>query len=140
MQRASRDFIADLQKVGGPVVSLQSDSAQLKEFAVIIGTLGHSHLIDEWVRRGLINTRGLATWDGYLIELIEKPAPNLKRALVVVGNKRGTAYGVYAVAQQMGVSPWYYWADVTPLKKKALFVQPKTRVVDAPRVKYRGIF
>lgn len=141
VQRASRDFIADLQKVGGPVVSLQSDSAQLKEFAVIIGTLGHSHLIDEWVRRGLINTRGLATWDGYLIELIEKPAPNLKRALVVVGgNKRGTAYGVYAVAQQMGVSPWYYWADVTPLKKKALFVQPKTRVVDAPRVKYRGIF
>ena len=60
MQRASRDFIADLQKVGGPVVSLQSDSAQLKEFAVIIGTLGHSHLIDDvWVRRGLLIPVGL---------------------------------------------------------------------------------
>lgn len=141
VQRAARGLSVDLQKVGGPALKVLGDSAELQEFAVIIGTLGQSRLIDDWVQRGLINTRGLATWDGYLIELIDKPMPQVKQALVVVGgNKRGTSYGVYDISQQMGVSPWYYWADVTPLQKKALFVLPKTRKLDAPKVKYRGIF
>ncbi|HMW47238.1 MAG TPA: glycosyl hydrolase 115 family protein, partial [Cellvibrionaceae bacterium] len=140
-QRAARDFSADLQKIGGPALNLVGDGGELNEYAVIIGTLGHSRLVDSLVQRGVINTRELVAWDGYLVELVEKPLPQVKQALVVVGgNKRGTSYGVYDISQQMGISPWYYWADVTPLKKKALFVLPKTRKVDAPKVKYRGIF
>lgn len=139
--RAAQDLSTDLQKIGGPAVKLVSDEAELKEFALMVGTLGHSRLIDDLARRGLIDTGGLASWDGYLIQLIDKPLPQIKQALVIVGgNKRGTSYGIYDLSQQMGVSPWYYWADVTPLKKKALFVLPKTRKIDAPKVKYRGIF
>ncbi len=140
-QRAARDLSADLYRVGGPAPVLVSDSAALQEFAIIIGTLGQSRLVDELARTGRLNTQGLAAWDGFLIALIDKPLPHVKQALVVVGgNKRGTSYGVYDVAEQMGVSPWHYWADITPTKKKALFVLPKTRKLDAPKVKYRGIF
>lgn len=140
-QRAARDLRADIQKIGGPSIEVVSELSQLKDTAIIIGTLGHSRLIDDLVQRKLLKTDGIAAWDGFLIELIEKPWPGVKQALVVIGgNKRGTSYGVYDIAQQMGVSPWYYWADVTPLKKKALFVLPKTRKLDAPKIKYRGIF
>ena len=39
--------------------------------------------------------------------------------LVIAGSdRRGTAYGVFEFSKQIGVSPWYWWADV-PVKKKA---------------------
>src|SRR5690606_9555170 len=54
--------------------------------------------------------------------------------------RRGCAFGVFEVSKQMGVSPWYWWADV-PVKKKASLALKKNAVIsDAPKVKYRGIF
>ncbi|HEY6527347.1 MAG TPA: glycosyl hydrolase 115 family protein [Cellvibrionaceae bacterium] len=140
-KRSAQAFSDDLQKIGGPSLTIVNEAADIKDFAVIIGTLGHSQLVDDLVKRSLINVKNLAHWDGYLIELVEKPLPNVKQALVIVGgNKRGTSYGVYDVSEQMGVSPWYYWADVTPLQKNSLYVLAKTRKMDAPKIQYRGIF
>lgn len=35
------------------------------------------------------------------------------RRLVIAGSdKRGTIYTVYELSEQIGVSPWYDWADV----------------------------
>jgi hypothetical protein len=32
---------------------------------------------------------------------------------VIAGSDlRGTIYGLYDVSEQIGVSPWYWWADV----------------------------
>ena len=51
--------------------------------------------------------------------------PALPVGLVIVGSdKRGTIYGIYDLSEQMGVSPWYWWADVTPDHKDGLFVKP----------------
>jgi len=40
----------------------------------------------------------------------------------------------------MGVSPWYWWADVTPQKQAQLFVNNVEHIQGSPSVKYRGIF
>jgi hypothetical protein len=73
--------------------------------------------------------------------VVNKPLPGVERALVIAGaNKRGTLYGIYDVSEQIGVSPWYYWADVPVQKKSNIYIRKNTLVQDAPKVKYRGIF
>src|SRR5690606_25847073 len=65
----------------------------------------------------------------------------VKQALVIAGsNRRGTSYGIFDLAEQIGVSPWYWWADVPVAKKDKLFVVRNTLKQDMPKVKYRGIF
>jgi hypothetical protein len=67
--------------------------------------------------------------------------PGVKQALVIVGSdRRGTAYGVYELSQRIGVSPWYWWDDVTPAHRDTLYVSPQRVQVGPPAVKYRGIF
>lgn len=61
--------------------------------------------------------------------------------VVVAGSdRRGTAFGLTSLSEAMGVSPWYWWADVTPQTKSALYVEPRTFVQQEPSVQYRGIF
>ena len=63
------------------------------------------------------------------------------RALVIAGSdKRGTIYGIYEVSQQIGVSPWYWWADVPVERRESLALQAGRRVAEGPSVRYRGIF
>lgn len=67
----------------------------------------------------------------------------VEEALVVAGSdKRGTIYGIFHISELMGVSPWVYWADVTPEKKDTISLNSKTLCVTSkePSVKYRGIF
>jgi hypothetical protein len=65
----------------------------------------------------------------------------VKQALVVVGSdRRGTAYGLFELSHRLGVSPWAWWADVTPTPRPALYVHPGTLTQGEPTVKYRGIF
>ncbi|HEY4789418.1 MAG TPA: glycosyl hydrolase 115 family protein, partial [Bacteroidales bacterium] len=79
-------------------------------------------------------------WEHFLIQVVEKPMRGVDRALVIVGSdKRGTIYGIYDLSQQIGVSPWYWWADVPVKHKEALFILPGKQV-QGPSVKYRGIF
>ncbi|GGF28963.1 hypothetical protein GCM10011383_45860 [Hymenobacter cavernae] len=40
----------------------------------------------------------------------------------------------------MGVSPWYWWADVPVQKSSTIFLQKGRFVSTGPAVKYRGIF
>ena len=61
--------------------------------------------------------------------------------MVIAGSdKRGAIYGIYDVSEQIGVSPWYFWADVPAVHKDALFVKAGRYVEGEPAVKYRGIF
>src|SRR5262249_3839449 len=80
-------------------------------------------------------------WESYLLQVVSDPLPDVKSALVIVGSdKRGTIYGIYDLSQQMGVSPWYYWADVPVVHRDAVFVKAGKYVQGPPAVKYRGIF
>ncbi len=86
-----------------------------------------------------INTKNLvAKWEAYQIEAKTIAAQNI---LFITGSdRRGTAYGVFELSKQIGVSPWYWWADVPVQKKTALFIKKGIVINDAPKVKYRGIF
>ena len=60
--------------------------------------------------------------------------------MIAGSDSRGTIFGIYEVSEQIGVSPWYWWADVPPRHHDALFVKAGKYQQGAPSVKYRGIF
>ncbi len=109
---------------------------------VIVGTVGKSALIDQLGATGKLDLDAVrGKWEGFLIQVVNNPMPGVARALVVAGSdKRGTIYGIYEISEQIGVSPWQWWADVTPNHHDTLVVSAGTSVNDAPAVQYRGIF
>jgi len=141
--RAAGDLASDVQRVAGVAPELSAGSVKPVAHAVIIGTLDRSPLIDGLVRAGKLDTAAIAgRWEAFTIAVVERPLPGVDRAVVVAGSdKRGTIYGVYEISEQIGVSPWYWWADVPVARREALYVRAGTRVVDpGPVVQYRGIF
>ena len=73
--------------------------------------------------------------------MVPRPLPGVANGLIIAGSdKRGTIYGIYDLSEQIGVSPWYWWADVPVQHRDALFVKPGRYVQGPPAVKYRGIF
>ena len=141
VRRAVSGLQADIERVSGVRPAL-GGPAQRAEHAVVVGTLGQSPLIDRLAREGKIDAAALrGKWEGYLIQTVRNPMPGVERALVIAGSdKRGTIYGVYTLSEQIGVSPWYWWADVAPARQATLAIADGTRVSDAPVVQYRGIF
>ncbi|HTB62887.1 MAG TPA: glycosyl hydrolase 115 family protein, partial [Opitutales bacterium] len=141
-QIAANLFTEDVERVTGHKPSLVSDAAKLKGPAVILGTLGQSPVIDKLVADGKFDAKQLqGQWESFLIGTVANPLPGVDSALVICGSdRRGTAYGVFEVSQGIGVSPWYWWADVTPAHRDNLFVAAGTKRFGPPSVKYRGIF
>ncbi len=140
VQRAAYDLQADIERVAGVKPALGPN--QSASIAVLIGTLGHSELIDGLVAGGKLNVDAIrGKWEAFIIETVEHPLPGVDRALVIAGSdKRGTIYGVYEISQQIGVSPWYWWADVVPQHRDSLALKPGRTVHASPTVRYRGIF
>lgn len=123
----------------GPLYAPASPS----DVVVIAGTVGNSTLIDALVASGRIDVSGvLGSWESFLTQLVADPAPGVAQALVIAGSDpRGTIFGLYDVSEQIGVSPWYFWADSPPRQNPAIFVPAGLRKAQAaPSVKYRGIF
>ncbi|MDP2885792.1 MAG: glycosyl hydrolase 115 family protein [Ignavibacteria bacterium] len=142
VKRVIRDLQADILRVSRAESALFLDSPpKTKEF-VLVGTLGRNPLVDELVRNGKIKVDGVAgKWETFLIQVVEKPFPGVDRTLVVVGSdKRGTVFGVYDLCEKIGVSPWYWWADVPVKSRPNLFVGKGRYTQGEPAVKYRGIF
>lgn len=138
--RAAIDLQTDLEKVTGLKPSfLKNKTSRL---AIIIGTIGRSTIIDQLIVKNKINVAGIAgKWESTLIEVVKNPVPGIDSALVIAGSdKRGTIYGIYELSSQIGVSPWYYWADVPVKKSNTLFAISGRHVIASPAVKYRGIF
>ena len=140
--RTIRDVQADVQRVTGQEPAFLTDAPQGAQPVVLIGTLGHSPLIDKLVQTGKLDVANLAgRWETFVVQAVADPLPGVKQALVVAGSdKRGTIYGLYDLSQQMGVSPWYWWADVPVAHQKSLYVAAGRHTLGSPAVKYRGIF
>jgi hypothetical protein len=140
--RAAGDLQADIARVTAIKADLVRGGDIPYRPVVIIGTLGHSSAIDDLVRRGKLDVSKTAgQWEAYVVEVVKDPFPGVPQALVIAGaDKRGTIYGVYELSEQIGVSPWYWWADVPVRHRDALFVRGGRVAADAPVVKYRGIF
>lgn len=140
--RALGDLQKDIERVSGKTTEIVNDVSQLGKQAVIVGTIGKSPLIDQLIADKKIKPqRIVGKWDAYHLQTVNNPLPGIDRALVIAGaDKRGTIYGIYDVSEQIGVSPWYYWADVPVTKKKQIYILKNTLRQDSPKVQYRGIF
>ncbi|MDR0908062.1 MAG: glycosyl hydrolase 115 family protein [Rikenellaceae bacterium] len=137
VQRAVVDLCEDILKVTG------YHSLTYKPNAVVIGTIGNSKIIDRLVVEGKIDGKQLhGKTEKYIITTLDGVNINgADKVLVVAGSdKRGTIYGVYEISRQIGVSPWYWWADVPVKHELNLFVKPGVYTDGEPKVRYRGIF
>ena len=127
VQRAAASLATDFEQVTGTRPA-SSDNPK-----ILIGTVGTNKQIDLWVKQGILpNLKGKT--EKYIIKTIGEQ-------LVIAGSdKRGTVYGIYELSRQIGVSPWYFWADV-PIEKHADIYIKKGEYTDGePAVRYRGLF
>lgn len=141
--RAARDLQADIKRVtqAEPKLTVDKKAPKTKQL-VLVGTLGKSPVIDKLVKDRKLDVSGIAgKWETFLVQVVEKPMAGVDQALVIVGSdKRGTIYGIYDVSAQIGVTPWYWWADVPVKKQENLYVLPGRHTLGTPAVQYRGIF
>ncbi|HEY8689616.1 MAG TPA: glycosyl hydrolase 115 family protein [Chitinophagaceae bacterium] len=131
----------DIQRVTGYLPFVFKDISQAKGNVIVIGNL-QSKLMSNFIdRQSSINKNVNDKWECYELKIIDKPLQNINKALLIVGSdNRGTAYGVFDISERIGVSPWYWWADVVPIKQKELSLNFDEYVSSPPSVKYRGIF
>ncbi len=121
--------------------SLQQDFARVMGFTpaksesptILIGTVGASKQIDQWVKSGRIaDLKGkrekfvLTTIDGQVV--------------IAGSDRRGTVFGIYELSRQMGVSPWYWWMDVPVTKRNYVGVLPGNYTDGEPAIEFRGLF
>ena len=139
---ALKNLKTDIGKVTGREPEIKyTNKLDVKE-AVIVGTIGKSPIIDQLIKSKKIDIKNIeGKWESFIIQTVDSPFPGVERALIIAGSdKRGTIYGIYDVSKNIGVSPWYYWADVPVVKQESLFVKNGRYVTNSPKVKYRGIF
>ncbi|WP_229257881.1 glycosyl hydrolase 115 family protein [Duganella margarita] len=140
--RAAGDLQADIARVSAAKPALVKDGKPAGTDVIIIGTIGKSALIDQLVTAGKLDVSAIkGKWEGWQVQTVSKPLPGVERALVIAGSdKRGTIYGIYEMSEQIGVSPWNWWADVPAARHASLYASAPAAVSDAPAVQYRGIF
>jgi hypothetical protein len=128
--RAVGDLSQDVGRVTGHDAPVVKNGAPAGGEVVLIGTIGRSPLIDALVRSHKLNVSGIeGKWESAVTTVVDRPMRGVRRALVIAGADK-----------QIGVSPWYWWADVRVPHADALYVEPGRYVQAAPAVKYRGIF
>ena len=139
--RAAKDLQTDIGAVSAVKPQMLNGTSSAKTI-VIIGTIGKSPVIDQLIKTKKLNVAGIAgEWETFVLQTVNNPMPGVDKALVIAGSdKRGTIYGIYDLSAQIGVSPWYWWADVPVKKQSSLYVIPGRYTQGEPAVKYRGIF
>jgi hypothetical protein len=142
--RAAKDLAADFGRVLGKNATVTTATTLPKSGdapAIIIGTLGSSELIDQLVKDNQLDAAAIrGKWEAYASQVVTD-ANGKPVALAIAGSDvRGTIFGIYDLSQQIGVSPWHYWADVPPKKRQYIFAPTVSKVYGPPSVKYRGLF
>ena len=132
--RAANDLGDDVRKVCGtasPIVK----GLPSGDNCIIVGTIGKSALIDKLVKQKKLDVKNVkGQWESFVIDVIDGN-------LVIAGSdKRGTIYGIYTISERIGVSPWYWWADVPVQHQDEVYWTDGRFVQPSPKVKYRGIF
>lgn len=130
----------DIFKVTGfkPLVTKNKETASGN--VIVIGNY-QSKLVQSFLNKNN-NLKGFEKqWESYTYKSILNPNKKITKAFVIAGtDPRGTAFGVYDLSQKMGVSPWYWWADVPVARQNELVLSQKNFQSKAPSVKFRGIF
>ena len=149
--RAANDMAMDFGRVTGTNATIELVNNTIIEpmpltsnggATIIAGTIGNSSFIDYLVSAQKINVSQIqGQWESFSSQVVSDPVPGLDSALVIVGSdKRGTIYGMYDISEQMGVSPWYWFADVASKYRSEIYAMNITKIQGPPSVKYRGLF
>ncbi len=134
---AAENFANDVFLVTGKKPELVSSAAELTGPALVVGTMTENPVISRAVEAGFLDVAEIdGKWECYATKLADG---NL---LISGSDKRGCIYGIYRLSELIGVSPWVWFADVTPAKKEILELTKEEleTVSKEPSVKYRGIF
>lgn len=142
LRRVAKMFQEDVKRVTGKTPEILAGDAPQGDVVVIIGSLGNCPVLDKLVANGKIDASEVeGRWEATITQVVEKPIEGVDRALVIAGSdKRGAVYGLFDLSQQIGVSPWVWWADVPVKQQSELYIAPGPHVSKGPAVKYRGIF
>ncbi|MCW3091440.1 MAG: hypothetical protein JWP81_2509 [Ferruginibacter sp.] len=133
VKKAAAMLQDDIEVVTGKKIPIQFALKPTTKNNIFIGSSSNSSFIKALAANGKISLN-TNQWEAFQVQSIDGN-------LIIAGSdRRGTAYGVLEVSKQIGVSPWYWWADVPVKKQAALYVNTSTVITDAPKVKYRGIF
>jgi hypothetical protein len=133
----------DIQRVTGqrPAILTSLPATGQIPFLIIIGSLDSSSLVRRIARQNSVPASLIGKWESFILKPVRQPVPQVSRALVIAGSdRRGTAYGVFELSRQMGVSPWYWWADVPVRQLSQVFFRNTAFESGSPAVKYRGFF
>lgn len=127
VQTALKLFIRDYQSVFSA-----SAAVDARQGNIIVGTVGKSPLLKA-VSADVSALAGKK--QAFLLQVL----PDGK-LLVAGSDSHGTAYGIMELSRLIGVSPWEWWADVTPEKKTSFVLPAEYQTLQSPSVEYRGIF
>lgn len=132
--RAARDLADDIGKVSGKKSEVII-TEKLKPGSIVAGTIGSSKLIDSLISVGKLDVDSVkGKWESFVLDVVDDN-------LIIAGSdKRGTIYGIYEISRQIGVSPWYYWADIPVMQNEEIEYLQGRYIQPEPKVKYRGIF
>lgn len=142
VQKAAALLQTDIEKVTGQRPDTLHALAAVPANIIIIGSLDQSPIIKKLVDAKKLTIDSIAgKWEAFQIQVIPEPYPGVANALVITGSdKRGTAFGVFELSKQLGVSPWYWWADVPVKRSAACWYNSAIKQYQSPGVTYRGIF
>jgi hypothetical protein len=139
---AANSFADDVQRVTGTRPQLYNDTMPSGGIQpIIVGTI-NSKLMQSIQGASNITSSLTGKWESYWTGVLDHPMNGVKQGLVIAGSdKRGAVFALYELSEQMGVSPWYWWADVPTQSQSSLWFDPSlTCSHGEPHVKYRGIF
>lgn len=141
IMRAVSNLQTDFEKVTGTKPSILNQNPDTASPLIIIGMAGNP-IIDNLIKQKKIDGKALiGKSEKFIIQNVQNPFKGIQDAIVIAGSdKRGTIYGIYELSRQIGVSPWYYWADVPVKQNNNIYFIKGTYTDGEPAVKYRGIF
>ena len=126
VKMAIENLREDMKRVLGKAPGESTDAP-----TILIGTLGRNKAIDKLKLSDLKGKR-----EKFIITTL----PKAKTVVIAGSDKRGTIYGIYELSRQLGVSPWYWWADAPVAQHPQAWVKSGTYTAGEPAVEFRGIF
>lgn len=131
----------DIKMVTGSQSKIIINIEQARGNVIVIGNIASTLVQNIIGKNSLLHKNLHGKWECFGYKIIDKPTSNISKAFVIAGSDtRGTAYGVFSLSQKIGVSPWYWWADVAVKHQSNLVIHQNEFVSSTPSVKYRGIF
>lgn len=166
VHHAAASFADDLMQMvpSSTVLVRNVTSASLKmqqngpqERVIVVGSMDGSSLMqdlanmDGGVRGEAAKVSGQwESWSSTLMGMGGNSSEGAQGLVLMGSDKRGAAYVLYTLSEELGVSPWKWFADVKPTQShEAVYYSPSSQNDSfgsnacshgPPLVKYRGIF